>query len=99
MGHDTTMTVDRDDFENLTRAAIAKLLRIDVERLEIDASLTDDLKVDSLDFIALIVGLEREFDVSFPDVEAARIKTVSELLDSLHSLMASAVVADALTAW
>ena len=98
MGHDATMTVDRDDFDKLARAAIAKLLRVDVERLEIDASLTADLKVDSLDFIALIVGLERQFDVSFPDAEAARIRTVSELLRTLYTQMASAVVAEALAA-
>jgi acyl carrier protein len=73
------MTPDTEVFDLAARAAIAKLLRVDVERLKPSASLADDLKVDSLEFIALIVGLERHFDVSLPDVEAAKVQTVSEI--------------------
>ena len=83
MRDQTAMAADTDVDKDAAREAIAKLLRVDVARLKPDASLTEDLKVDSLEFLALIVGLERYFDVDLPDAEAAGIRTVSEMIDFL----------------
>ncbi len=73
-----------DVFDDDARKVIAKLLRVDVARLTPDASLTADLKVDSLDFLALVVGLERHFDIDLPDAEAAEVRKVSEMIELLR---------------
>ncbi len=69
--------------KDAAREAIAKLLGVDVARLIPDASLTEDLKLDSIDSVTLIMDLERLFDVQLPDKEAAQITTVSEMIDFL----------------
>lgn len=51
------------------------------KRIETSYSLSKDLGLDSLDTVELIVALEEEFSMEFPDKEAERMKTVAQLVD------------------
>jgi acyl carrier protein len=47
-----------------------------------DASLRDDLDMDSLDLVEMVMALEEEFDLTeIPDETAEGFKTVQEVID------------------
>ena len=50
------------------------------DKVTMDASVTDDLGADSLDLVDLVMSLEEEFDVEFPDELVETVKTVGDLV-------------------
>ena len=69
--------------ELLTRLKELIVDRLDVEEDQIvpEASFVDDLGADSLDIVALIMGIEEEFDIEIPDEDAEKLTTVGEALN------------------
>ncbi len=57
--------------------------QLSVEKVEIkrDTSFQDDLNADSLDIVELVMELEDEFDLTIPDEDAEKLKTVGEAID------------------
>lgn len=55
-------------------------LDIDEDKVNADASITDDLGADSLDVVDLIMSLEEEFNIEIPDDEVENIKTVGDIV-------------------
>ena len=49
-----------------------------------DTSFVNDLNADSLDTVELVMELEDEFDMSIPDEEAEKLKTVGEAIDYIR---------------
>lgn len=72
------------DFLARVRTELAALLHAEPERLRPATRLVEDLKVDSLEFLSLIVRLEGAFDAELPDKEAARLRTVGEIAEALR---------------
>jgi len=58
---------------------IHEKLGIDEFRIVEKSSFINDLGADSLDMYELVVELEKEFDISIPDEDAERIRTVGDL--------------------
>jgi acyl carrier protein len=58
---------------------------VTLSELKDEASLKDDIGLDSLDFIELLMGCEREFGIGIPDsdVEDGQLATVGQVLDYL----------------
>lgn len=50
-------------------------------------SFVDDLGADSLDTVELILALEEAFDISIPDEEAEKIKTVHEAVVKIETAL------------
>ena len=44
----------------------------------------EDIGADSLDIVELVMELEEEFDITIPDEEAEKIKTVGEAVDYIQ---------------
>lgn len=44
----------------------------------------EDIGADSLDLVEMIMGLEEEFDITIPDDQADKIKTVGEAIDYIE---------------
>lgn len=65
--------------------ALDKIKNIIAEHFNIDAgeitaeTTMEELGADSLDIVELIMGLEDEFGITFPDSEASNIKTVADI--------------------
>ncbi len=66
----------------------AKVMQIVSEQMSVDkneisrnTSFVNDLNADSLDTVELVMELEDEFDLTIPDEEAEKIKTVGEAID------------------
>lgn len=64
-------------FERVS-SILAEELGIDRSIIEMESNFIDDLNADSLDIVDLVVEMEHEFDLSIPDDEAERIKTVGD---------------------
>lgn len=65
-----------------------KVIQIVSEQMSVDkseitraTSFVNDLNADSLDTVELVMELEDEFDLTIPDEEAEKLKTVGEAID------------------
>lgn len=67
-------------FEHV-KALNVEYLEVDAEKVVPEASFADDFKVDSLDYVELIMAIEEKFDISVPDEDAEKITTVQSLVD------------------
>lgn len=64
--------------------------QMSVERSELSASTSfvNDLNADSLDTVELVMELEDEFDLTIPDEEAEKLKTIGEAIAYLKKHLA-----------
>ncbi|MDD3225302.1 MAG: acyl carrier protein [Clostridium sp.] len=64
---------------------IADQLGLDANEIKIESSFVDDLGADSLDIVELIMALEEEFDIEFPDEDAEKVKTVGDVVSYIKA--------------
>lgn len=65
-----------------------EVLSVD-EPLDLDNDLRKDLNADSLDLLTLFMTLEDEFGGSIPEVEAAKISTVRNIVEYINGRIAA----------
>jgi acyl carrier protein len=68
---------------------IAETQRIPVESISPDSTF-EELKIDSLDGINVVFGIENEFNVNIPDDAARSIRSVRDVADGVEKLLAGA---------
>lgn len=73
-----------NDVEKRVIKTIADVLERKAEDIRIDASLRDDLNVDSLKQMTLSILLEDEFHLTIPPEDLAEIVTVKDIVDFIH---------------
>lgn len=66
------------NFEKIKEVMIDSL-GCDEEKITMEASLADDLNIDSLDAVELVMALEEEFGIKIPDEELSTMKTVKDI--------------------
>jgi acyl carrier protein len=54
---------------------------IDKSELTRETSFVDDLNADSLDMVEFVMKFEDEFEMSIPDEEAEKIRTIGQAID------------------
>ncbi|GAA0120923.1 MAG: acyl carrier protein [Clostridium argentinense] len=59
---------------------IVEQLSLDEEKVTLDATLNDDLGVDSLELFEVIISLEEEFNIEIPNEEIEDIKDVNGIV-------------------
>ena len=64
---------------------IADKLAVATEKVSMEANLATDLGADSLDIVELLLEFERVFEISIPENEAEKIKTVGQIVDYLKN--------------
>ena len=67
---------------------IAKTQHLPPESITIDQTFAE-LKFDSLDGMNILFAIENEFDISIPDDQAVKIKSVREMVDGIQRLVAA----------
>jgi acyl carrier protein len=75
-----------DEILNKVIELIAANNHIPLETITIDSSF-EDLSMDSLDGLTLINDLENEYNITLPNEEAVKIKTVRQAVDSLNKII------------
>lgn len=68
------------------RSIVAEQLGKDLADVKPTSDFVTDLAADSLDIVEVMMALEEKFDVSIPEEEAQKIKTVQEVADAISNL-------------
>jgi acyl carrier protein len=50
------------------------------EEVTLESSIIEDLKADSLDVVELVMELEDEFDITIPDDDYEKLRTVGDAI-------------------
>ena len=74
-----------EEIASKVRAIIVDKLGVDEKDVTPEASFANDLGADSLDTVALIMELEKEFDIQIPDEAAESIATVGDAINFIES--------------
>jgi acyl carrier protein len=67
---------------------VCENLGVSKEQVTRSTSFIDDVGADSLDIVELVMELEEEFEITIPDEEAEKIKTVGEAIDYIERELA-----------
>ena len=65
---------------------IVKELKVDAEKVTLEASLKDDLGADSLDAVEFVMDLEDVYSIEIDDTKAEAIATVGDLVAYIEEL-------------
>lgn len=60
---------------------VKEVLALETDTIDLDASIMDDLAVNSLDQVTLFLALEDEFNDTIPDEELEQFKTIRNIVD------------------
>jgi len=82
----TMRHIPRDTRLATVIAAVAAVSRRPVAEIAPEHDLVADLGLDSLGFISVVMHIERAMDAMIPDTEAAKAKTVADLVAILDAL-------------
>ena len=63
-------------------------LGCDDEKITMEASLAEDLNIDSLDAVELVMAIEEKFGVKIPDEELGNLLTVSDIIRAVEKYQA-----------
>ena len=73
------MTTD-ESIETRIIAGLARIKRTTPEAIQKQASLTEELNIDSLDTLDLIFQLEEEFGIDIPEEDQLKFSTVQDVI-------------------
>lgn len=74
----------REQIEEKVKEIVVNQLGVSEEEVTVEASFLDDLRADSLDIVELIMALEEEFDIEFPDEDTEKVRTVKDVIDYIE---------------
>ena len=69
------------DIEERVATIICNQLDVEKEKVKPETNFVNDLGADSLDIVELVMELEEAFEMSIPDDDAEKIRTVGEAID------------------
>jgi len=75
----------RQEIEEKVRAFLVEDLEIDEDKIFDDAKLKDDMGLDSLDFVEIVVIVERDFGFKIKPGEMQGVTTLSQFYDYIES--------------
>jgi len=77
--------MSRQEIEEKVRAFLIDDLEIDEDKIKDDAKLKDDMGIDSLDFVDIVVIVEKNFGFKIKPEEMKGITTLKEFCDYIDS--------------
>ena len=77
--------MDRKVIEEKVNAFLIDDLEIDEDKIADDAVLKEDLGIDSLDFVDIVVIVEKNFGFKIKPEEMGGVKTLSQFYDYIQS--------------
>ena len=77
--------MSRQEIEEKVREFLIEDLEIDEEKIVPEGKLKDDLGIDSLDFVDIVVIVEKKFGFKIKPEEMAGITTLGQFFDYIES--------------
>ena len=77
--------MNRNEIEEKVRNFLSEDLEIDEEKITPDALLKEDLGIDSLDFVDIVVIVERNFGFKIKPEEMKGVDTYSKFCDYIET--------------
>lgn len=74
-------------FEKIKKM-ITEELGVSESKITLEARLSEDLGIDSIDAVEIVMFIEDEYKVSVSDEDAFALKTVKDLVDYVEGLIA-----------
>ncbi len=78
----------RQEIEEKVRNFLIEDLEIDEDKIFDDAKLKDDMGIDSLDFVDIVVIVEKNFGFKIKPEEMAGVTTLKQFCDYIESKVA-----------
>jgi len=76
--------MSRQEIEEKVREFLIEDLEIDEEKIAPEAQLKDDLGIDSLDFVDIVVIVEKKFGFKIKPEEMAGVSTLTQFCDYIE---------------
>jgi acyl carrier protein len=70
--------------EDRVRDVVCENLGVNPEQLTRQTSFRDDVGADSIDVVELVMALEEEFEITIPEADAEKIRTVGAAIDYIE---------------
>nr|MEE4267861.1 acyl carrier protein [Candidatus Krumholzibacteria bacterium] len=64
---------------------IQRKLSVNAEQITPEASFTEDLGADSLDTVELVMDLEEQFNITIPEEDQEKLRTVQDAIEYLEA--------------
>lgn len=77
--------MSNDQIFEAVQKILVDQLGVDEDLITMESNFIDDLNADSLDIVELVMAMEQEFNISIPDEEAERIKSVGDAVDFIKN--------------
>lgn len=65
---------------------ISEKLSKNKDEIKMESRLVEDLGADSLDFVELIMAFEDEFNITLPDDDVSKLKTIGDIVNYINNL-------------
>jgi acyl carrier protein len=75
----------REKIENIVKTFLIEEIEVNEEVITPDATLKDDLGIDSLDFVDIVVIVERNFGFKIKAEEMTGVQTLRQFCDYIES--------------
>ena len=56
------------------------------EEVKLTSRLVEDLGADSLDFVELVMAFEDEFNITLPDEDVGKLKTIGDIVEYINKI-------------
>ena len=77
--------MERNEIEEKVREFLIDDLEVEEDKIAPEALLKDDLGIDSLDFVDIVVIVEKKFGFKIKPEEMANVKTLNDFCDYIQS--------------
>jgi len=77
--------MERAKIEEIVKSFLIEEIEVDEEAIKPEALLKDDLGIDSLDFVDIVVIVERNFGFKIQAEEMAEVKNLKQFCDYIES--------------
>jgi len=81
--------VSDEEINDRVTNIISNQLDVEKDKVKLETNFINDLGADSLDIVELVMELEEEFDMSIPDEDAEKIRTVGDAVDYIKQQQAT----------
>ncbi|MCB5234482.1 MAG: acyl carrier protein [Candidatus Cloacimonetes bacterium] len=76
------------DIEAKVKQIVMDKLGVDEAQIVPEANFIDDFRADSLDTVELVMAFEEEFDLTIPEEDQDKLRTVGQAIDYIKALLA-----------